>query len=64
MKSYYRIMLGRGSAYAQECFAGNFIGVDFNIYQDLTNKLPDEWRAFNEKFIPMNGSVPSIVVFW
>ncbi len=53
MKSYYRVMLGRGSAYAQECFAGNFIGVDFGIPQDLTGQLPEDWRTFNQKFIPV-----------
>ena len=53
MKRYYRIMLGRKSVHAEECFAGNFIGVDFNITEDLTGKLPDEWRAFNQKFIPV-----------
>jgi len=53
MKSYYRVMLGRKSIYADECFAGNFIGVDFGITEDLTGKLPDEWRAFNKKFIPV-----------
>ena len=53
MKSYYRIMLGKGSDRAQECISGNFIGVGFNIHQDLTNKLPDEWRAFNREFIPV-----------
>ena len=53
MKSYYRIMLGRKSVYAEECFAGNFIGVDFGIAEDLTGKLPEEWRAFNKKFIPV-----------
>ena len=52
MKSYYRIMLGRKSVYAEECFAENFIGVDFGIAEDLTGKLPEEWRAFNRKFIP------------
>lgn len=53
MKSYYRIMLGKGSKYAPECIAGNFIGVDYGIHQDLTGKLPDEWREFNKKFIPV-----------
>ena len=53
MKSYYRIMLGRKSVHAEECFAGNFIGADFDITEDLTGKLPDEWRAFNQKFIPV-----------
>lgn len=46
-------MLGKGSMYAQECITGNFIGTDFGINQDLTNKLPDEWRAFNKEFAPI-----------
>jgi restriction system protein len=53
MKSYYRIMLGQTSVYADECFTGNFIGTDFGIKQDLTKKLPEEWRAFNREFIPV-----------
>jgi len=53
LKSYYRVMLGEGSVYAATCFAGNFIGVDFGIAQDLTADLPDDWRAFNKKFIPI-----------
>jgi restriction system protein len=53
MKNYYRVMLGRKSAFAEQCFAGNFIGADFGIVEDLTQKLPDEWRAFNEHFIPV-----------
>jgi restriction system protein len=52
-KGYYRIMLGQGSVYAAECFDGNFIGTDFGVDQDLTDKLPEEWRAFNEEFIPI-----------
>jgi restriction system protein len=46
-------MLGKGSMYAQECIAGNFIGTDFGINQDLTRKLPDEWRSFNREFAPL-----------
>jgi restriction system protein len=53
MKSYYRVMLGQKSVHAEECFAGNFIGTDFGINQDLTAKLPDEWRVFNKEFIPV-----------
>jgi restriction system protein len=53
MKNYYRVMLGRKSSCAEECFAGNFIGVDFGIKQDLTHKLPEEWRVFNKEFIPI-----------
>jgi restriction system protein len=46
-------MLGQKSVYAAECFAGSFIGTDFGIDQDLTKKLPEEWRAFNQEFIPV-----------
>src|SRR5688572_21790677 len=53
MKNYYRIMLGKGSIYAEECFAGKFIGADFGIPQDLTDTLPEEWRVFNKRFIPI-----------
>lgn len=53
MKSYHRVMLGRKSAFAEQCFAGNFIGADFGIAEDLSHKLPDEWRAFNKQFIPV-----------
>lgn len=53
MKNYYRVMLGKGSKHAAECFAGNFIGVNFEINQDLSGKLPDNWRAFNKEFVPI-----------
>ncbi len=53
MKNYYRVMLGRGSAHASECFAGGFIGTDFGIQQDLSRNLPEAWRDFNKEFIPV-----------
>jgi len=53
MKSYYRLMLGKGSEHAQACIAGNFVAVGFLHHQDLTDKLPEEWRAFNREYIPM-----------
>lgn len=46
-------MLGQQSVHAAECFAGNFIGTDFGIIQDLSPKLPEDWRAFNKEFIPI-----------
>jgi restriction system protein len=52
-KGYYRLMLGAKSIHAEECFAGNFIGTDFGITQDLTHKLPENWREFNKEFIPI-----------
>ncbi len=53
VKNYYRVMLGRKSIHSAECFAGNFIGTDFCIHQDLTRKLPEKWRVFNQEFIPI-----------
>ncbi len=53
VKNYYRVMLGKKSMHAAECLSGNFIGTDFDIDQDLTNKLPEELRSFNKEFIPM-----------
>lgn len=53
MKNYYRVMLGRRSVFAADCFARGFIGVDFDLPLDLTNRLPEEWRAFNKEFIPI-----------
>ncbi len=53
MKSFYRLMLGKGSIHAEKAFAANFIGVDFEIDQDLTSDLPEDWRTFNKKYIPV-----------
>ena len=50
---YYRLMLGRNCAYAAQCFTENFIGVDFDIAQDLSSVLPENWRDFNSQFIPV-----------
>lgn len=49
----YRLMLGAGSVYAQECFAGSFVGSDFEIAQDLTGQFGDSLSAFNQRFIPV-----------
>lgn len=53
MKNYYRIMLGRGSAHAEEAYNGNFIGADYGLKKDLTEDLIDDRREFNHKFIPI-----------
>jgi restriction system protein len=53
MKSYYRVMLGKKSVFAADCFAGGYIGVDFAIKADLSKSLPEEWRAFNKRYIPI-----------
>ena len=53
MTRYFRVMLGRGSKYSDGCVAGGFIGVDFELHVDLTDRLPDSWREFNKGFIPI-----------
>ena len=53
MKGYYRLMLGKGSERLQECLEGNFTCVGFNIHQDLSKKLADDWRSFNREFVPI-----------
>lgn len=52
MKSYYRLMLGAKSIFADECYKGNFIGVNFLGHVDFTNNLPDNWKDFNKIYIP------------
>lgn len=53
MKNFYRVMLGRKSIYATTGIESSVIGANFEINQDLSSDLPDNWRVFNEKFIPI-----------
>jgi restriction system protein len=53
MKGYFRVMLGRKSTFAAECLRDGFIGTDFEINEDLSANLPDSWREFNKKYIPI-----------
>lgn len=52
-KNYYRIMLGKKSKYADECFKDGFIGGNWGLDIDLTRRLPENWRMFNKEFIPI-----------
>lgn len=53
MRRYYRVMLGKASAHAQDCFGGGFIGSGFGgLERDLSLDLPPNWREFNSRFIP------------
>jgi restriction system protein len=53
MKEFYRVMLGRGSMYAQACREQGYIGAGFDNHQDLTGRLPEDFRQFNQEFIPI-----------
>lgn len=52
-KQYNRVMLGRGGQFAEECRKEGYIGADFDIHEDLTKNLPENWREFNKKYIPV-----------
>lgn len=45
-------MLGRSSSFADECRINGFIGANFDIDEDLTENLTDDWREFNKIYIP------------
>ena len=53
MRSYYRVMLGKKSVFAQDCFEGDFIGTDYLRDFDISGELPETWKDFNKKFIPI-----------
>lgn len=53
MKKYNRVMLGRGSKYAKMCRNEGYIGANFEINEDLSDSLYDNWRDFNAKYIPI-----------
>lgn len=53
MRSFYRVMLGKQSTFAEACFAGGFIGADFGVKLDLSAHLHEDWRLFNQNLIPI-----------
>jgi restriction system protein len=59
MRSYYRIMPGRGGKHAQLCREGGFIGGDFEPNVDLTPYLTGDRRSFLDAVSPqMQACVP------
>ncbi len=53
IKNYFRLILGRKHTHFEECYKNNYIGVSFGIDKDLSNDLPENWRDFNKKYIPL-----------
>lgn len=51
-RHFYKVMLGVGSRDAATCHAGGFIGTDYEVREDLTGQLPDNYREFNERWMP------------
>jgi restriction system protein len=46
-------MPGAKSAFVEECFNGGFIGVDFDLKEDLSNHLTDDFKLFSKKYSPV-----------
>lgn len=54
MSRYFKVMLGKGSVYANEAINGGYIGVDFIDGVDLSKEnFTDNFRDFNKKYIPI-----------
>ena len=53
-RKYYRVTLGKRSAYAEQCHREGFVGAEVNgLDMDLSGSLPEDWKAFNRQFIPV-----------
>lgn len=50
-------MLGKGGKYAKMCRQEGYIGSEFEVMQDLSDSLYENWRDFNKKFIPLWMSI-------
>ena len=46
-------MLGRAGRFAKMCREEGYIGANFDIWKDLSDSLPDNWRQFNKQIIPL-----------
>lgn len=53
MTAYYRVMLGRQSAFVDECVSGGYIGASYDLDRDLSMALVGERRQFTDLVIPM-----------
>lgn len=53
MAKYLRLILGKGSIYANQCRNEGIIGVDFDMDMDFTGKFHYKWRDFNKQYNPV-----------
>jgi restriction system protein len=58
MKKYFRVMLGSGSKYAQECLEHGFVGIDFGFNESLKPYMVGTWAdhkdSLKEAFVKYN----------
>ncbi|MGN0236309.1 MAG: hypothetical protein ACI4BD_08415 [Paludibacteraceae bacterium] len=50
---YNRVMLGKGGMFAAQCRQEGFIGVDFDIHQDISDKLYEQWEDASPLLVPL-----------
>ena len=55
---FFRVMPGAKSVHFNDCYEKGYIGVNFGVDVDLSNDLPENWREFNKKYIPIY-SIPT-----
>ena len=48
----YRMMLGERSKYADECYKLSFVGVDYDISEDITTNLYSTPKEFQDLYVP------------
>lgn len=53
MPKYYRVSAGKNAKYLDEAVRDGFVGVGWLADTDLTGAFPDDWRAFNARYIPL-----------
>jgi restriction system protein len=53
IKSYYRIMAGKGCMYAAQCFEQGFIGVDWAVSSNLSDLISDSSEVFNDGYLSL-----------
>ena len=46
-------MPGAKSVYIEECIKDGFIGVDFDLKEDLSSHLTDDFKLFSKKYSPI-----------
>jgi restriction system protein len=51
-RNFYKVMLGQGSREADACRVHGFLGTDYEIREDLTGLLPENWKEFNAQWLP------------
>jgi len=49
---FYRLRLGRNSAFAEQAYREGFIGIDYDFDRDMTGEFGSDWRSFNAKWRP------------